>query len=193
MTVTPELIIISVNPETLIAEVSFSDTRQHKIKYDIENTKMLSSSATSMRLRKVPKGRLKLDGNVKEPLETSSRHKTDKRYLHRLQNEDKKLSKAIPIAKHKTKTELKTAVVTYRDAAKALIRGEVENGADIQTLKSRQPGYSGDEYEAQVGGRGFQKKYSIDKIIVTELRGRKLKPAAIFSLREIYNEIKKSS
>jgi hypothetical protein len=266
MTVTPELIIISVNPETLIAEVSFSDTRQHKIKYDIENyTKMLSSSATSMRLRKVPKGRLKLDGNVKEPLKIvrfrdqmqnaecatctklSSKHPIDvdtgkelclmdwihadykypllarlvlqrsgkwenlqetvlphivkpwvlhdKRIFRNLREKEngKKPSRATPKTKHKTKTELKTAVVTYRDAAKALIRGEVENGADIQTLKSRQPGCCCDEYEAQVGGWANQKKYSSDKIIVTELRGRKLKPAAIFSLREIYNEIKKSS
>jgi hypothetical protein len=119
----------------------------------------------------------------------------DKRIFRNLREKEngKKPSRATPKTKHKTKTELKTAVVTYRDAAKALIRGEVENGADIQTLKSRQPGYSCDKYEAQVGGWANQKKYSSDKIIVTELRGRKLKPAAIFSLIEIYNEIKKSS
>ena len=163
----PELIIISGTGDSVT--VSFGRTRQRKLRY----TQTVNEY-----------GHIELERDS----ETPGAHKSGV-----LEHKSKKPARAIPIAKHKTKTELKTVVVTYRDAAKALIRSQVANGDSIEHIKQSQHGHCCKEYWANVGGYADQKRYPTDKIVVHEVNDKKIKPAAIFSLREIYNEIKKSS
>ena len=95
-----------------------------------------------------------------------------------------KKQKEKPIAK---KREIKTA----RDAAIDLIRAYVERGDTIESLKAGQQGTFGEEYSAQIGGYVNGKNVGNNKILVSKLHGKELAKPEIFSLKELYDEIKK--
>jgi len=82
-------------------------------------------------------------------------------------------------------------IKTPRDAAKELIRHEVERGDSLQHITEGQHGCCTNEYTAGIGGwLGSKESCSRTEIAVTKIAGKKIVPAAVFSLREIYNEIK---
>lgn len=79
-------------------------------------------------------------------------------------------------------------IVTARDAAKDLVRAYVLRGDSIESLKAGMLGSWNDEYHAQIGGYVNGKKNRADQIAVLELNGKKV--SEIFSLKELYDEIK---
>ena len=89
--------------------------------------------------------------------------------------------------------------MTPLELAKALIYNDIVNGATIQQIKAGQQGSYGHGYNVQVGGwiwnednkgqKTSDKRIPTDKIVVREANGKLINK--IFSLKEIYNLIKK--
>ena len=89
--------------------------------------------------------------------------------------------------------------ITPLELAKDLIFNDVIKGSTIKEIKSGQQGSCGPGYDAQIGGwiwtedrRGQKtsdKRMSTDNILVRKASGKLINK--IFSLREIYNLVKK--
>ncbi|MDD4468171.1 MAG: DNA polymerase III subunit beta, partial [Candidatus ainarchaeum sp.] len=77
-----------------------------------------------------------------------------------------------------------------RESAKDLIRYNVEQGESIKSISAGQEGASTDEYSVEIGGYANGKKIGSNKIQVSRIGETELDPPIIFSLEEIYNEIK---
>ncbi len=83
-------------------------------------------------------------------------------------------------------------IKTPKEAARELIKFYVLRGDSLESLKRGQLGhYSSDSYNAQIGGYANEKRVSTDKIIVKKIKDKELKPHEIFSLKAIFEEIKK--
>lgn len=76
-----------------------------------------------------------------------------------------------------------------RDVATHLIRTYVERGDTYESIKNSHMGYSS-ESAASIGGYVNGKSVKNDKIVVTRLNGVDLTKPEIFSLKELFNEIK---
>jgi hypothetical protein len=192
----PEYIEIEMDGNFTSAVVSFGTGRKRRLTYKVlEKHTHLKTSITTIELERD----IETDKPVKEPL-TPIPHVDIKRLKGEHKGKEttgffskgKKLSRATPKTKDKTETAVKKPL-TPREAAVKLIRSQVENGSTIQQIKQSQHCHCCKEYWANVGGYADQKRYPTDKIVVHAVNDKKIKPAAIFSLREIYNEIKKSS
>lgn len=83
--------------------------------------------------------------------------------------------------------------MTPREAAKDLIRVYVERGDSFEHLKASYLGAYCEEYSAHIGGYVGDLpnlvKIKSDEIGVEKINGRTITPQ-IFSLRELYEEIK---
>ena len=77
--------------------------------------------------------------------------------------------------------------MTPFELAKYLIKTEVERGDSIEDIMSSQHGMGGPGYHMSIGGGVLRIKN--DKILVNEAHGKIINK--IFSLREIYNIVKK--
>lgn len=76
-----------------------------------------------------------------------------------------------------------------REAAKALVKRFWHDGREtVRQLQQGQPGHSGDDYWASIGGYDQRKRIPPTKIVVTEVNG--LKCHFVFSLDQIYKELK---
>ena len=84
----------------------------------------------------------------------------------------------------------KGAIKTAREAAIDMIRGSVERGDTLESLKSGLMGVFSDEYRANIGGYINGKNIGSNKIQVSHLNGKELAKPEIFSLEELYKEIK---
>lgn len=78
--------------------------------------------------------------------------------------------------------------MTPKEVAINLIRTYVERGDDLKSLTSGQMGKFGYNYSAQIGGYINGKKYANDKILVLKIKQKEINE--VFSLKEIFNEIK---
>ena len=83
-------------------------------------------------------------------------------------------------------------LTTAVEAAKDLIRSYVLRGDTLKSLMSGRLGVGGGTYSANIGGYVDGKSIGANKIIVTELSGKEIKPE-IFDLEKLYNEIKSES
>ena len=90
----------------------------------------------------------------------------------------------------KKTTAERVPVTDTESAAKDLIRSCRGRGDSLKSLKDGQGGASSDEYSASIGGYANGIKIGADKIAVTQLKGVKLDPPAIFSLTKLFNDIK---
>lgn len=70
-----------------------------------------------------------------------------------------------------------------------MIKFYVLRGDTYEDLKSGYMGEHGRDFSASISGYICGKNYGNDKILVNELNGKKVN--AVFSLREIFNEIKR--
>ena len=86
----------------------------------------------------------------------------------------------------KQSKEIKTA----REAAVDMIKHYVERGDDLRSIRSERMGSFNDRYHAEIGGYVNGKPIKNDKIVVMELGGKELTPPQIFSLKELFDEIK---
>lgn len=78
---------------------------------------------------------------------------------------------------------------TPLELAKYLIKTEVERGDSIGSIMSSQQGMGGPGYHMSIGGWTPENRIKNDKILVSEAQGKIINK--IFSLREIYNMVKK--
>src|SRR3990167_2591844 len=88
------------------------------------------------------------------------------------------------------KPKTKKAIKTAKGAAIDMIRVSVERGDSLKSLKDGLLGVSGDEYKASIGGYVNGKNIGNNKIQVSYLNGEELAKPEIFSLEELYKEIK---
>jgi len=91
----------------------------------------------------------------------------------------------------KTKKIISEAALTPREAAADFIKGYVLRGDAVESLANM--GTAGGKYSAQIGGYVDDKKLGNDKIAITKIGDKKLEKAEIFSLKELYSEIKAST
>lgn len=102
---------------------------------------------------------------------------------------DRALSGALsnmPMSKPETSTNAKTIAIDF-------IKDYVERGDTLKSLKDGQGGSSSSEYSVSIGGYANKKRVSSDKIVVTRMNGKDLAIPKIFSLKELYDEIKSQS
>jgi hypothetical protein len=85
-----------------------------------------------------------------------------------------------------------THIKTARDAAKDLIKKYVKRGDTYDHLKNSFLGSHSDKYGAAIGMH-VNGKAQTNKIVVISLHGQDLSKPEVFSLKELYDEIKKEN
>jgi hypothetical protein len=186
----PEKIILEIDRENhCIAKVSFGDIRKREIIYDIyEIGEEQTKDNKHIQITKIKLMRIK--DFKKEYNAASKKNKVLCEHCG-FGTKDAGTKPETPPWRKKLKDTLRTYIPkNERDAAKQLIRGYVERGDTINDFKKSWLGHCSNEYVANIGGYADDKKYSNDKILVTEVNNKKIKPAAVFTLREIYEEVK---
>ena len=77
-----------------------------------------------------------------------------------------------------------------REAAKNMIKGYVERGDSLKNLARSYLGVGGGDYSAGIGGYADGKNIGPNKIHVDKIGDKELNPPEIFSLKELFDEIK---
>ena len=91
---------------------------------------------------------------------------------------------------------------TARDAAKDFIRPYVLRGDSVESLRRGAMGHWGQDYRASIGGTivreypgGGMRVRGIgtDKVLVHEVAGQPVVPPAIYTLSELYDEVRREN
>jgi hypothetical protein len=121
-----------------------------------------------------------------------------KKHENQVSKIEKKLSDKQIVSKVSKETKIDNYLkklleepISMRDFAKSLIAVDVIRGYDISSIKSGSAGRVNDTGWVSVGGYVNGKNITSNKILVEKFKGKTVQE--IFSLQELYNEIKKET